>query len=484
MSKFNSKMSTGYNAVSYEGGAVYEKDVVEDWINNLFSSFLENRYYESGEDQMQRYMKLTYQVAKQLGWEFIAKASFFARNELGLRSIAQLTAAMLNKENFDQKRNYFRNFCHRPDDVAEIYAAIDMLGDKRSHALVRGTGDYLSGLNEYSLGKYKLNKKNYNMFDLINITHAHSNAINAYKNGTLTTPDTWEVAISTANDQETKNKEWKRLVEDNKLGYIALVRNLRNILSCDVTPSWVREYLVPQLTNKKAIEKSLIYPYQIYNAYKNLKGFRNLDVIVALDAAFRISCENMPDLPGKSVIFLDISGSMDSHMSEHSNMRIKEVGAVYAAALYVNNLNCDFIKFGTKAKKMKYNRLNNVFDLIDEMQNEDSLGYGTDISTAFNLLDCHYDRIFIVSDMQTMTSVKSWYTSNDGMSDYNKYCSKYGNAKCYSFDLGNYSTQTANPNNNNVFLLTALNDKIFDFIKLAERGGNIVDYIETNYDYR
>lgn len=484
MSKFNTKVSTAPKATSYEGGAVYEKNIIEDWINNLFSSFLENRYYESSDDQMKRYMQLTNQVAEQLGWEFIAKASMFARNELGLRSIAQLTAAMLNGQKFDSKRAYFRNFCHRPDDVSEIFAAVDVINGKRSHALVRGTADYLSTLNDYTLGKYKLNGKTYNMYDLINITHANSETINKYKNDTLEIPDTWETAISTAGDQ--KEQEWMRLVEEKKLGYLALIRNLRNILNADslISNEWIVKNLVPQLTNEVAIRKSLVYPYQIYCAAKNMT-YKNPAVMLALDTAFRISVQNMPELPGSTAIILDISGSMDSLMSEHSNMRIKEVGAVYAAAIYVSNPNADFIKFGTDAKYCSINRLYSIFDIIEQMQSEDNLGYGTDIHKAFNLLDKSYDRIFVISDMQTMSNERHfWYSGDNGIDSYKKYCKKYGKSKCYSFDLGNYRTQTANPNDKDVYLLTALNDKIFDFIKLAEKNTNIVDYIEENYDYR
>lgn len=484
MANFNKVKSTAPNATSHEGGAAYSKNVIEDWTNFLFSSFLEDRYYESGDKQMKRYLALTDAVAQRLGYEFVAKASFFARNELGMRSIAQLTAAYLNDKTFADKRAYFRNFCHRPDDVAETFAAIENVGSgKRSHALVRGFGDYLSGLNEYQLGKYKLNNKNYNMFDCINICHAHSVTIDKYKAGILETPETWETKIS-ASTQETKAKEWCTLVEQGKLGYIALIRNLRNILQSAESAEWIQRVLVPQIENEVAIKKSLIYPYQIYCAYKNLKKWDCINVVAALDKAFRVAAGNMPELPGSSVIMLDVSGSMDSRISRNSDMTIKEVGAVYAAAMYVQSTDCDFVKFGTSAKKDSYFKYGNVFQMISRMQANDNVGYGTNISAAYRELNHHYDRIFLISDMQIMNNNTGyWYGEQSGNTAYNLYCKQYGVAKIYSFDLGNYKTQTDNPNNPNVFLFTALNDKIFDFIELAEKGVNLVDYINEKYSY-
>ena len=150
-------------------------------IQPAFSSYMEDGYYESANTQMDRYVDLTKKIGERYGWEFVARASFFARNYLGMRSISQITAAMLNDVSFQEKRSYFKNFFHRPDDVAEVFAAIENIGSgKRSHALVRGAADYLSSLNAYSLGKYQMKGKQYNLYDLINITHATSKDINHY----------------------------------------------------------------------------------------------------------------------------------------------------------------------------------------------------------------------------------------------------------------------------------------------------------------
>lgn len=481
MSKFNKTMEPKVTS-SYEGGMTYEKNCIEDLTNFMFSSYLEDQFYETANEQINRFIGLLNEVSEQMPLEWIAKLSFFARKELGMKSVSHLTAAWLNSKTFENKRVYYRNIMKTPSDIAELFAAIDMLGDKRSHALVRGAGDYLSSLKDYHIGKYKMSGKEYNMYDLINITHAHSASIDKYKNGTLETPDTWETAISGSKSEEEKSQNWQRLVEENKLGYLALIRNLRNIVSSAPDAHWIEQYLVPQIENETAIKKSLVFPYQIYCSWKNY-GIRNLSIDTALDRAFRIACGNMPDMPGDTVIILDVSGSMDDKLSSNSSLTLKEVGAVYAAAMFVNT-KADFVKFGNEAKAMKFNPLEDIFDIICKMCANDGCGYGTDIVPAFRLLEKEYDRIFLVSDMQIMAGRHFYYSGGSGIKTYEDYCKMYEcNPHMYSFDLSNYHTQIVSSSNPRVHLSTALNDTLFKMIPYLEDGNSLVDFINNNFSY-
>lgn len=486
MSKFNHNDTLPYKTTSYEGGRVYAKSPIEEWLNFLFSSYVEDAYYETAEVQRKRFIELTEQVANKYGYDFVAKCAIFARQELGMRSIAQLTAAWLNDKQFDGKRRFFRSFPRRPDDVAEIFAALELLGQKYSHALNRGFGDFLSTLSAYSIGKYQMKGKTWNMHDIINRTHAFSEHIDAYQKGKLEVVDTWETAISGAQSQAEKEAEWKRLVEHHKLGYLALLRNLRNICECRfASDRWIADFLVPQITNRTSIENSLVFPYQIYSAAKNC-DIHNPFVELALNIAFKISVANMPVIDGNVAIILDVSGSMEYPISARSNISIKEAGAVYAAALMLANPHIDFIKFGSTAKKCQFHMNDNVFYIIDRMMSNDGCGYGTDIAPAFDLMDRVYDSIFLISDMQIMDPTRYYpqgYRSN--FDNYHAYCDGYNcNPHLYSFDLGNYRSQIAYSGNPNVHLLTSLSEKTFKMINLLSQGESIVDYINNVYDYQ
>ena len=54
--------------------------------------------------------------------------------------------------------------------------------------------------------------------------------------GELTTPDTWEVALSSGAD---KREAWERLLREQKLGALALLRNLRNMQEAGVDEALV-----------------------------------------------------------------------------------------------------------------------------------------------------------------------------------------------------------------------------------------------------
>ena len=489
MSKFNAKKQGAERVASYEGAELYAKNFEEEWVNFLFSCMMQDGFYESSEVQQERYVALTDQMIAKYGPEFAAKAAVYSRNELGMRSISELTAAIVNDHKFDTKRAFFRKFFRRPDDVAEVFGAIDAIGGKRSHALVRGAGDYISSLGGYQISKYKMKGKDYNLFDLINITHAHSAAIDAYKRGELAPADTWENRISNAGNKEERDKNWIDMVDNHNLGYLALIRNLNNILDAAPDYGWIKERVCPQIVNREAIKRSLVFPYQIYTAYKNLKCDNNY-VKVALEEAFVISVDNMPRLEGNTAIVLDVSGSMCSAISPRSNMSIKEVGAVYATAIMIQNKDSDFIKFGDRGRLVDYNvKANGPFYIIDKMQHNDGLGYGTDISSVFkDILPRtlkNYNRIFLISDMQIMGSHSSYgwyYRGEDPIKLVNRYLAHHPETHMYSYDLGNYHSQIVNPDSGKIMLLTSLNEKVLDMIALVEKGTSLIDII-NDYSY-
>lgn len=487
MSKFNQKKKESYEeTLTYEGAKAYVKNSAEAWMNFLFSSNMENRFYESAEDQTSRYIELTNQMGEQYGWGFVAKAAHFARNEIGMRSISELTAAILNGHQFDNKRKFFAKYFRRPDGVSEVFAAIDMLGEKRSHALIRGASDYISSLGEYQITKYKMNGKQYNMFDLINLTHAKSATIDAYKRGQINSADTWETRISASKGEEEKASNWRDMVENNKLGYLALIRNLRNIVQSNVSSDWIDTFLVPSLINEDAIRKSLVFPYQIYCAWKNV-GIRNYSIDSALSEAFKISCGNISEglKQGTTCVVLDVSGSMSDRFSANSSLSLKEVGAVYGAALILAT-GADFIKFGDTAKKYKINPLENVFSIIEKMQENDMCGYGTNIMNVFYGMNSEYDRLFIISDLQTMTENNCWWihTKETPEEAFHNYCHRVNcHPNVYSFDLSNYRSTIFKPTDKKIHGLTTLDDTVFKMIPFIENGQSLVDYINKNYSY-
>lgn len=474
MSKFNkfNKSNEKKTAVTYEGGEAYEKPALHQWLNIMFGSLLSGGFYEDADTQVARLGELTKRVLKQEGPVFVSNAIAFARNKMGIRSASSYALAHLNCVQFENKADYIRRCLRRPDDVAELFAAIDSLGQKRSHGTVNACRDYLEDLGDYSLSKYKMGGKNYNMYDLVNITHANSPAIDKLKNGELEPADTWETAISNASD---KGQEWERLVRERKLGYLALIRNLRNIYN-DSSRIDTR-LLAEQIEDKEAIRSSCVFPYQIYTAYQAIRHEADDTVVEALQNAFVTACENVPELPGKTLLVLDVSASMLCPISERSEVSILEASACYCAAVAMKSRDVTIVKFGTRASCFQFNKENPIFWEIDRLCLNDNCGHSTNFSAVSSLgIPRHgFNRMFLFSDEQVMRQEYRIDRPN------NRYWALELASYVYSFNLGSYSNGILDMTDPNVFLLTGLSDKIFEMIPFFEGSSEQVRTYINSY---
>ena len=95
------------------------------------------------------------------------------------------------------------------------------------------------------------------MVDVANLVHPkHSEVIEKLIKGTLAIPDTWETGLTKAgSDEKLKKEVWIRLIKEKKIGYFALLRNLRNII--EQAPELIPDACV-LLTDEKLIKKGKI----------------------------------------------------------------------------------------------------------------------------------------------------------------------------------------------------------------------------------
>lgn len=136
--------------------------------------------------------------------------------------------------------------------------------------------------------------------------------------GKLVTPDTWEVALSGgANKKET----FERLMAEKALGALAFIRNFRNMKEAGVEKALVSTYA-------QTVDLSRVLPFRFVAAAKACPGWEDL-----CDAMLLRSTGQAQKLPGKTVIVVDVSGSMYSagNISAKSDMtRVEAAGALAA----------------------------------------------------------------------------------------------------------------------------------------------------------
>jgi telomerase protein component 1 len=92
----------------------------------------------------------------------------------------------------------------------------------------------------------------------------------------LPTPETWETFLS---EKGNKASTWEELIEHKKLPFMAMLRNLRNLIYTGVNPRYHR-WVMNKLTNERTVAGSRQFPFRFFSAYevipKDLEHFKEL----------------------------------------------------------------------------------------------------------------------------------------------------------------------------------------------------------------
>lgn len=469
MTKFNKKVKPA-STTNLAGGKAFKQTDKLEFVSILLTSFVKDQFYRSENETVDRIVELVGGLKDKL---FAAKAAIYARTKYGMRSISHIVAREIARvQGQTWTKKFFEKIVYRPDDMLEIIAYYlnnnDDKGRVLPNSLRKGFAKVLENLNEYKLAKYKGEGKDVSMVDLVNLVHPqNTEAIGKLMKGELKPANTWEVKLTQAGQEseteeelaETKSKAWKDLILEGKLGYFALLRNLRNIheQSPDVMPQALK-----QLVDKDAIKKSLVLPFRFLTALEQIQQLSDSrKIVTALNEAIEISLSNVPVFPGRTLVVLDTSGSMSGKPAE--------IGSLFSAVLYKSN-DADFMNFSDEAEYHTLNASDSVMTIANSMNFRSG---GTNFHAIFQMANKAYDRIIILSDMQGWMESENWnlgYNISDGgapTSSFAAYKKKYNcNPIVYSFDLQGYGTlQFPEPN---VYCITGFSEKVFDTMKMLE----------------
>jgi hypothetical protein len=469
------KKSTGTKTENLAGGEAFKESPELELISLLLTSFVNDKFYESAKDQLTRLKNLVLINDK----KFVAQAAIYARKQFGMRSITHaLTAELFGKtgdKSILQGQSWAKRFISkvvfRTEDALEIlaYYIKNVMDKSIANQLKKGLSNAVNNFNGYQLAKYKGSRSDVKMVDLVNLTHTkpskdNESILKKLMSGKLKSTETWEAKLTQAGQEvkeiqdetekaeklsELKKESWKDLIENKKLGYFALLRNLRNLES--QAPELLDEAL-KQLTDEKLIKKSLVFPFRFQTAISQVSDRKTIQ---ALGKALEISLSNVPKFDGKTLVVVDESGSMSG--------KPIEIGSIFAAVLYKVN-DADLMTFASDAK---YSRLNpdDTASSIAEKLVDRATGGGTDFHSIFKTANKIYDRIIILSDMQ------GWIGYDSPVKDFEAYKKRTGaNPFIYSFDLEGYGTLQLPEDR--VFCLAGYSDKIFDVMKLLESDKN------------
>lgn len=460
--KFNKKQNL--ETENLAGGLSFSESPKLEFVALLLTTFLKDQFYRTEAQTVTRISNLIDIIGDP---EFVARAAIYARTKFGMRSVTHVVAGEIAKKVKGARwtRSFFDKIVYRPDDMMEILSYYFQTEKKETNPLRDGFARALVRFDEYSLAKYRGEGKKIKLVDVVNICHPKSTeALSKLMRGTLQPANTWESELTKAGQNsesleetaELKDKAWKQLIIERKIGYFALLRNLRNII--EQSPDSLPEAL-QLLVDENLIKKSLVLPFRFLTAIEEIEKLNGKGVkktLAALSKAVDISLSNVPTLDGKSLVVLDTSGSMTMG---GRNVAPVQIGALFAAAMLKVN-DSDFMTFDDDARYMSFNPADSATSIAQRIV-EKARGGGTDFHSIFKTANLPYDRIIIFSDMQ------GWIGHTTPSEDFKVYKKKTNsNPFIYSFDLQGYGSLQFPERN--VFALAGFSEKVFDIMKLLE----------------
>lgn len=382
-----------FTETTHEGGRA-ARVTPEQQLRRLVMSCLlwENEFYVDGKTIAEQIAE----AVKNVPGERVAEIAFEARTQQKLRHaplfIAREMARLPSHKGF--VGGLLPMIIQRADELAEFLALYWKDGKQPLAKQVKiGLSRAFTRFDAYQLAKY--NRDNaVKLRDVLFLSHANpKDAAQAETwkqlvDGTLPAPDTWEVALSGGAD---KRETWERLIAEKNLGALALLRNLRNMQQAKVPEEVVFGALDSMKTDR-------VLPFRFIAAARAVPEWepqiekRMLETMAAGDK-----------LPGRTVVMVDVSRSMDSALSVKSDLR--RLDAACGVAMIAREMFPDVI-VATFSNQVAIVAPRSGFALRDAIVNSQPHS-STYLGQAVELIERErpHDRLIVITDEQAQDTV-------------------------------------------------------------------------------
>lgn len=392
MAKLNVPSATQYKSTlkTFEGAPAKKINNEQLLRRSVLSCLLwEDSFYEDGQSIADRILN----TAGVLPGEIVSRIAKEARSQYKLRHVPMLLVKALAGGNAGQKAvvaETLENVIQRPDELKEMLAIYWNGGKKPLSAqLKKGLARAFTKFNAYSLAKYNSADSPIKLRDVMFLTHPkpkndeQAEVWRKLVDGTLESPDTWEVALSAGAD---KKETFERLIKEGKLGALALLRNLRNMEQAGVDSELIKNAILNMDTER-------ILPFRFISAAKYAPKYEPY-----LEQAMFKCLEGVEKLPGKTVLLVDNSDSMyyDKVSSKSELLRVDAAGALAILAREICE-DVEVIAFSGQPTVVPARR---GFALAEAIKKTEHSGTYTERAKQFADKE-GYDRIIIITDEQS-----------------------------------------------------------------------------------
>ncbi|SNC60697.1 TROVE domain-containing protein [Hymenobacter gelipurpurascens] len=518
--RFNSTLRNPQpDTINHEGAAAYTLTPALELYAAVATAALQDQFYEKADARLTRLREL---VAKNDAL-FVARLAVYAREQLHLRSVPLVLCVELAKLHRGDNlvSRLVARVVQRADEITELLAyyaqANKRSGTKTlnrlSKQLQKGLAQSFNRFDGYQLAKYD-RAGAVRLRDALFLVHptpqneAQQALFNQLVSGTLPTPYTWETELSALGQAEYATPEartaafrqkWEELIGSGKVGYMALLRNLRNILEAGVAPELVARACAT-LSDERAVAHSKQLPFRFLAAYREVKALQTgvvptllgmlslrpnpvVDVLAALETAIGYSAANLRGFGPETrvVVACDVSGSMQHPISARSKVLHYDVGLVLGMLLQSRCQNVVAGMFGNTWKRLNLPRGPVLRNVEEFYKREGEVGYSTN---GYLVIEDLRRRREMVDKVMLFTDCQLWNSHFNGTS-IDKEWAEYRrtvapNARLYLFDLAGHSTSPLQVHpEHGVALIAGWSDKIFDVLAALESGGSALTAIEA-----
>jgi len=350
----------------------------------------EDTFYESGVSATDRMKALL----KKTSFEDAAQIAIDAREKMKLRHVPLFLVRELLRNHSGRKvGDLVARVIQRPDELGELLALYWKDGkDQPLPAQLKiGLARALKKFNEYSIGKYINRDASVKIRDVLFLSHAKPNdeaqeaLFKKIADNTVAIPDTWEVELSAGAD---KKATFERLMAENKLGALALLRNLRGMLAAGVSEDAIRDAL-----GKMKVDRVL--PFRFIAAARYAPRLED-----ALEQDMFRCLAEVPKLGGKTALLIDHSGSMKGFVSAKSEITRFDAAAAVAMILRETTDRCRVFTFAEDCIEVPPRRGFAMVQAVQAVVNPVSTKLGKAVKHVYSQFpEC--DRIIVITDEQS-----------------------------------------------------------------------------------
>lgn len=420
--------------VTFEGAPAYTRDAKSDLFLLAVTNMVgEDTFYEKAGERDTRFASLIHQVTVE-DPDWLRRFIPWLRHTANMRSAPIVALAEYVKAGGKNGRALINSTLARPDEPAELLAYWHLTyGRKLPAAIKRGVADSTLRLfTESAALKYDGTGNKWRLGDVIELVHPKPKApwqsdlfryLLNERHGRITEtvpeslpmiagraalPENVEELLADPDRLKAAGVTWEWLSSKTKMdaraweavipsmGYMALLRNLRNFTEANIGLT-ATAYVQKKLADPEEVAKSKQFPFRFFSAYLNAT---DMTWAATLETALNHATDNVPEFSGRTLILTDTSGSMQQQVSNKSKVCHYQIAAVFAASLARKAEKVELVSFADRWEKIPVNR--SVLRMVETVYSRNGfVGHGTNLGQAIAETWSGHDRVVVFSDMQT-----------------------------------------------------------------------------------